>query len=310
VKVVRKQAGVRRPHDYNQHMTKRDVAHPVCITGMHRSGTSMLANVLRMGGLYLGPERALVATRVGNPDGHWENRKLVALNDEVLAQLGGWWAEPPTMRASARLTLLSAQKKKAKQLLNEFAGHSWWGWKDPRNCLTLPFWLDLVPQARVVICLRHPLEVVRSLERRSYEIVRTNWPRLYSSRAGLQLWRTLDRATGGLRLRPRNFFSAEHWLALWETYNRRVLEFTNPERRLITHHEAFFTRPRAEFERVLTFLGMPCSKDVIERCVAVVSTELRHVRLAPRDLIEAAASAEVLALYARLCEEADVSTEV
>ncbi len=267
----------------------------------------MVANMLRVAGLYLGPERGLVATRLGNPDGHWENREFLALNDEVLARLGGWWAAPPPPRAYARLARLSAQKEKAGRLLGEFAGHPWWGWKDPRNCLTFPFWLDLLPGVRAVVCLRHPLEVVRSLERRSDEVIRTNWPRVSSSRLGVKLWRALDRATGELRLRPRNFFPAEHWLALWATYNRRVVEFTSPERRIVTHYDSFFTRPRAELERVLKFLGAPCSDEALARCGAVISGELRHERLTARELRDAGAGAEVLDLYARLCEEAGVS---
>lgn len=41
-----------------------------------------------------------------------------------------------------------------------------WGWKDPRNCFTLPIWLDLFPGARIVHIARHPLDVALSLQRR------------------------------------------------------------------------------------------------------------------------------------------------
>jgi hypothetical protein len=279
-------------------------ARPVCVTGMHRSGTSMIANALRQAGLDLGPESEMVATRLGNSEGHWEHRRFVALNDELLARLGGWWAVPPPAEALGRAATLSAQRAKARRLLGEFEGRAWWGWKDPRNCLTLPFWLDLLPDLRVVVCLRHPLEVTRSLERRSGDVFRTNWPRVSASRAGTRLWRALDRATGGLGLRPRNFFPAEHWLALWETYNRCVLEFTRPGQRLVTHYDSYFTRPREEFARVLDFLGVEGPAEAAGRCSPVVSGGLRHEWLTARE----PGGAGARELYARLCAESGVSS--
>jgi len=38
-----------------------------------------------------------------------------------------------------------------------------WGWKDPRNTFTLPFWLDLFPNAKVIHIYRHPLDIANSL---------------------------------------------------------------------------------------------------------------------------------------------------
>jgi hypothetical protein len=65
---------------------------------------------------------------------------------------------------------LGAEKEAAARLLREFVGREWWGWKDPRNCLTLPFWQGFFPGMKTVVCLRHPLEVVRSLERRGVSL--------------------------------------------------------------------------------------------------------------------------------------------
>jgi hypothetical protein len=44
-----------------------------------------------------------------------------------------------------------------------------WGWKDPRNTLTLGLWLRVFPDARVVHVVRHGIDVALSLERRARE---------------------------------------------------------------------------------------------------------------------------------------------
>ncbi len=48
----------------------------------------------------------------------------------------------------------------------EFGGRKLWGWKDPRTCVTLPFWQRLLPRLHYVICLRNPIDIARSLEKR------------------------------------------------------------------------------------------------------------------------------------------------
>ena len=69
----------------------------------------MVARLLHSCGLYSGPDSDLVPGRADNPDGFWENRCFVALNDEVLNELGGAWDLPPkaeeTFARSAALTL-------------------------------------------------------------------------------------------------------------------------------------------------------------------------------------------------------------
>jgi hypothetical protein len=41
-----------------------------------------------------------------------------------------------------------------------------WGWKDPRNSVTLPIWLSLFPQAKVIHVVRNGIDVSISLHQR------------------------------------------------------------------------------------------------------------------------------------------------
>ncbi len=42
-----------------------------------------------------------------------------------------------------------------------------WGWKDPRNTFTLPMWLKVFPNAKVIHVLRDKESVARSLMKRN-----------------------------------------------------------------------------------------------------------------------------------------------
>lgn len=311
-------------------MTEGLTRMPVCIAGMHRSGTSMVTSLLGRAGLYLGEESDLLPPAEGNPDGYFENSKFVDLNEELLARLGGTYFRPPAFAPGWADAAASALGDRAQAVLRGFDGREPWGWKDPRNSLTLPFWTSLMSDVRTVICLRHPWDVAESLYRGRY------FP-AYRLRAiagtikrreafpphvlNVILWRlhpeleparprALSKAAGQLRLllseRRRVADTYRVGFHLWKVYNRRVLEATTRGRRVITHYESYFRDPRAELRRVLGFLRLPASDELIDECCSLVSARPRQGQGASRDSARAPrVPADVLALYARMCEEAD-----
>lgn len=142
----------------------------VIVIGMHRSGTSAIAGALGLCGLHLPEERYLLPAQPDNPRGFFENRLLVDVNQRVLEALGGGWSAPaplaPAWHEDASLDELRAE---ARETFRETMPTDAWVWKDPRTCLTLPFWLPALgdePPA-VVYILRDPRRVVRSLEERN-----------------------------------------------------------------------------------------------------------------------------------------------
>lgn len=255
---------------------------PVCITGMHRSGTSLVANLLRRCGLYLGESQDILPATVDNADGYWENRRFVLLDNEVLLALGGSWDFPPAARDDWPYDeRLQPVRVKAELLLEDFVDHEPWGWKDPRASLTLPFWQSLdaitmpfwlgrVNKLKIVLCLRDPLEVYQSL-------------------------------------RDRNFTPNASGLELWLTYNQKVLESTLAEDRIVTHYDAYFRDARPELTRVLDFLELKVSPEVLEQSLSAVANPLRHKRSTASSLQEANVSSQVVDLYLALCEEAGLT---
>src|SRR5256885_733489 len=124
---------------------------------MHRSGTSMVAGILHACKLFLGPDHELMQPTSDNPEGYWENLRFVKLNDRIIAQFGGWWSKPPFFPAGWEFEpKLDSLFDEARELVERFHGNDSWGWKDPRNSLTIPFWRRLIPDLKVIVCVRNP----------------------------------------------------------------------------------------------------------------------------------------------------------
>ena len=127
----------------------------------------MLTRLLHACGLYLGGESDLMPPQADNPDGFWEHLGFVALNDELLHELGGAWDLPPKADESLTGARLDPLRLKARLLIERFDSAPAWGWKDPRNSLTLPFWQQLLPELKTLIMVRNPLEVAHSMRERN-----------------------------------------------------------------------------------------------------------------------------------------------
>jgi len=241
---------------------------PVCIAGMHRSGTSMVTMLLHRSGLYLGPESDFHAPGPANPEGNWENRRILKLNQRILHRLGGGWDYPPPAPTNWTTGSLAPVQVEAETLLQHFIDREPWGWKDPRNCLTLPFWQAILGAVRVVAVVRNPLEVAESL-------------------------------------RKRNGFSQALSLALWHSYNQRLLDAVAPSERIITHYDMHFQDPERELRRLLSFLDLPVEEDIVEQASTAKVDGLRHHRLTTRDIANAGDVAPaIIDLYRDLCAEA------
>src|SRR5438105_11535579 len=104
---------------------------PVAIVGMHRSGTSLVAQALTKAGLYLGRPEDLIPASADNADGYWEHAGFHRLNESVLAELGGGWDSPPVVPARWRDDVrLRPFEAEAKRLVGELDRNGPWGWKD------------------------------------------------------------------------------------------------------------------------------------------------------------------------------------
>ncbi|MBM4010323.1 MAG: hypothetical protein FJ286_02935 [Planctomycetes bacterium] len=198
------------------------VTSALIVSGMHRSGTSLLASLVEGAGVSLGTR--LIGPSRGNERGHFEDLDFYEIHARSLEANGvpehgftlvGELTVPPEMRSAA------AQLVAAKA-----AAGAPWGWKDPRTCLFLDFWAELLPESRFLFVVRSPWEVVDSLFRRGDETFATH-----------------------------PLLAARVWLH----YNRRIHEFVvrHPTRCLLVAVEQVVAEPARVFAAARRRLGFP-----------------------------------------------------
>ena len=138
------------------------------IVGMHRSHTSLLARIFHQAGLFLGSD--LIEGDAYNIYGHFESAAIVEFHEN--------WIRKESLRSKwnlidrqkARLVSQSSDfKKEATALLKEGFDRDQYGWKDPRAPFFLEGWHAVLPNTKYVMVYRHPVQVIRSLVRRTKE---------------------------------------------------------------------------------------------------------------------------------------------
>lgn len=162
-------------------MNKKSSKPPVIVVGMHRSGTSLVSRMLTRAGLYMG----------FNLDANHEARFFNRYNAWLLSSAGGRWDTPDCMNYLYRdetgvamaVEYLKEQISSIQTLdyfgLKRFFRYRSleritepWGWKDPRNTVTLPLWLQIFPDAKVVHVVRNGVDAAVSLQKRQVQGVK------------------------------------------------------------------------------------------------------------------------------------------
>jgi len=156
----------------------------VVVLGMHRSGTSAIAGLLEQLGASLG--NCLIPAAGDNTLGFFEDADCVALNEDILNELGrGWQSCSAIVWDEATLQLLQARfAERAIGIVRRLTRHDApvAAVKDPRMSRLLPFWQQVFIRANVAVhylwVTRNPNAVSQSLHARN----------AYSEEVSLALW--------------------------------------------------------------------------------------------------------------------------
>ena len=185
---------------------------PLVVTGMHRSGTSLLASAMQAAGVAMG--ETLLEASASNVKGHFEDVEFLAWHEAVFSDHDRTVYDA---HEGGPLAISDARRAEAAALVA--ARRGLWGFKDPRTCLFLDFWADLLPQAKFLFIVRRPDEVVASLRRRGHAELQRHFR---GSWALKQI---------GVDLTFRRRRAIDWWLAS----NRAILDFArrHPERSLV-----------------------------------------------------------------------------
>lgn len=142
------------------------------LVGMHRSGTSALSAALHACGASFG--MGLLEPMEGvNERGFWESAEVVELNERLLSLADASWYSVTSFHLQVDWTSsrFDAERQKAEGILRRgFGSAPLEVVKDPRFCITLPFWLtvsnDIGLPTSVCVMTRAPAEVCKSLQER------------------------------------------------------------------------------------------------------------------------------------------------
>lgn len=138
------------------------------VLGMHRSGTSVLARLMNLIGVYFGPEGIQLNAGDDNPKGAWERKDVHALNDFALNSSGCAWNCVSTFDVDDLASdILDEFLTRARRIVLEMDAHRPWVIKDPRMCLVLPLWRRVLEVPVCIHVYRSPVEVAASLQTRN-----------------------------------------------------------------------------------------------------------------------------------------------
>jgi len=186
------------------------------VVGMHRSGTSLVTNWLHHCGLNVG--ESLLGPGLGNDEGHYEDADFYKIHLEILRDNN---VHDSGLLVNPAIVLSQYHKEKIKNIIrqrNESLDQ--WAWKDPRTCLFLDFYREVVPDAYQLIVFRNYQSVVISLLKRTFAEICLD----YTSKKGYLsrlVWAKLRRK----KQRERFYYqNAAFYLRVWCYYNQLILD--------------------------------------------------------------------------------------
>ncbi len=174
----------------------------ILVLGMHRSGTSATTEAMAAvtENTELPTDDFPPVVEDENPRGYFESQSLTGFNDLLLSVLGGDVFRPPKLTPGWVEELFRTHATQARTQFAQVFRTDNWIWKDPRSCLTAPFWLRLLDYRidGVVIVWRHPVEVAESMAN----------SRGVSRMEALELWRKYTESAVASARGMRTFVSS------------------------------------------------------------------------------------------------------
>lgn len=146
----------------------------IIVLGMHRSGTTLLVNILQQLDIFMGKDL----------QNDLESRYFLYWNNWMLGRNGLSWDHPCGIEQFlSHQNLVDQLTKKIQNHWNSFRSSAFWGgykknknwgWKDPRALLFLPIWSQVFPDAIYIYIKRNGVDVAASLQKRCVRLSHNN----------------------------------------------------------------------------------------------------------------------------------------
>ena len=208
---------------------------------MHRSGTSLCANVLHELGVDIADAAGPSAN---NQRGHWERPRVNDLHDAALALFGRGWDTPTHHLALPESWWTDPRVEPVRSGLVSYLKRSMahgrpFGFKDPRTSRLLAMWPQILEELSLdptyVFCVRNPAQVARSIT-------------------------------------ARDQLAGDQAVYRWLIYNAQAVQGVGAARVCVIGYETWFTGPAATLDRLARFVGLTARQELTR----VVDSGLRH----------------------------------
>jgi hypothetical protein len=222
------------------------------VVGMHRSGTSAVTGAVGALGFNAVSADDRLSPHESNAE-HWESLSILRHNDDILAHFGGTWDAPPALPEGWETERGLPDRSIASSLLAEaYPSRGPSVWKDPRACLLLPYWREVLQgPVTAVFVWRAPLAVARSLHR-------------------------------------RNGIPVPYGVALWERYNRSAIANLAETDVYVIDYDAVIENAESVMEGIISWLRSTRGLEGLqrwdeERALSVITSDLRHESMRATD---------------------------
>lgn len=215
----------------------------VIVTGTHRSGTSLMASVLRELGIFMGEN--FNPADPHNPRGYWEDNDFRDRNQEII---GPWYDPRPRFDPSDQIYF-------QRYIRERFEDHRLWGAKDVRFCWTLPIFAralqvenPIIYNLKLIVMERDHVASARSIHR-CFPSIRIGHAKEIVELYHLALQDAMGYAQGCLGRRMKT------WVAPFDR---------------------FFVEGYEVVEAAARFVGIEAGEEQIRTAAALVCPEDRH----------------------------------
>ncbi len=248
---------------------------PIIIVGMHRSGTSLLSRVLENNGVFMGIDK----------ENNNENLFFLNMNIFLLHKHKSEWNHPNKIKVDNRTYIEFKKLLQSRRNAWYFGSKTdffnptfkedvaSYGWKDPRNSITIPYWRKLFPRAKIVHIIRNPIDVANSLKKREEKF------KTFSKIALYKKW-GINYITGKpVIFNDPNLLSIDKGIELWNNY-LSVFYSYNLKDYIEIKYEELLENPETVLKQLSDYLAL-----IVKDTITIKKTR-KHAFLEDENLVK------------------------
>ena len=262
---------------------------PIMLAGMHRSGTSMVTDILQKLGLIVGSKL----------DSNHESLFFQRINIWMMSLLASSWDSPKSFE-NINDDIKKNMVDQLNKLLNSRTNSiyfGWssiikrgafdeinrpWGWKDPRNTFTSSIWKEVFPHLKAIYIIRHPIDTAESLFKRQKKEANKDLQREknYSDIVKALLSVTHTSYNSSMLLN-----SYEDCFNLIELYYNQILN--NPiSESLVVKFEDIISNSEIEIKNIVNYCNLNINAENLDKIVKSINSSRSYAYKENPDLLK------------------------